>query len=74
MNNMKQKQKTYIGFTQKQLEMIACSHDCYCVLKTELRKEHCSKDYQLTCQTSKLYNKYGKEYNHLGVGSLINKQ
>jgi len=66
---LRRKTKTYLGFTPKQLEMIACSHDEYCGLKRILEKERCSKGDELTCQTAKLFNKYGEALNQLGIGA-----
>jgi len=55
---------------QNKLEKL-CEHIDYCLYRKSLRDKNkyinCSKNVKLKCTEYKNYNKYGEDYNNLGV-------
>lgn len=53
-------------------EFIICKHREYCLTRQKLRQENkmvfCWGEDMNKCQTRKFYDRYGKDYNSLGIG------
>jgi len=55
------------------LEESVCRHFHYCNV-TKITGRDCSHPAYETCQTNKFYERYGENYNQMGVGAVMISQ
>jgi len=55
-----------------------CPHIKYCITRKTIRDKHefinCFLDNVSNCQTYKFYNRYGEDYNELGIGAVVKSE